>query len=385
MPSFLENSLKQNCSGCGACAQSCALGAIKMEKDEEGFLYPLTDGDKCVRCGRCVSVCPFSSENKNEQAQDFFAAKSKEKQIINGSSSGGAFYEISKAFCSENYAVFGAEMTDDLKVCHSFATDFSEISKFQKSKYVQSNTGDSFKKAKEFLDGGTKVLFSGTPCQIAGFKNFLGKDYENLITVDIVCHGVPPQELFDKYLDELSEKLGEKITSFTFRNKKNFDKKNPNLKTALIKTESGREIVKEVPECEYLAAFYDVMIHRPSCGSCPFAELRRTGDITLGDFWGADKFFGGFDDGKGVSLVIANTDKGKLLLEKAPLDCVSANRESVLKYNTHLRVPASPHENRDKFFELLKTRSFCESVRECMDIPSPLRYRLYKIKTFIRK
>lgn len=385
MPSFLENSLKQNCSGCGACAQSCALGAIKMKKDEEGFLYPLTDSDKCVRCGRCVSVCPFSSENKNEQAQEFFAAKSKEKSVVSGSSSGGAFFEISKAFCSENYALFGAEMTDDLKVCHRFATDFSEISKFQKSKYVQSNTGDSFKKAKEFLDGGTKVLFSGTPCQIAGFKNFLGKDYDNLITVDIVCHGVPPQELFDKYLDELSEKLGEKIISFTFRNKKNFNKKNTNQKTVLIKTESGREIVREVLQCEYLAAFHEAMFYRPSCGECPFAELRRTGDITLGDFWGADKFFGGFDDGKGVSLVIANTDRGKSLLEKTDMDFIVSDAETASANNAQLKRPAAPNKNRNKFFELIKTHGFCESVRECMDIPSPLRYRLYKIKTSIKK
>ena len=384
MPSFLENSLKQNCSGCGACAQSCALGAIKMEKDEEGFLYPLTDGDKCVRCGRCVSVCPFSSENKNQQAQDFFAAKSKEKQIVNGSSSGGAFYEISKAFCSENYALFGAEMTDDLKVCHSFATDFSEISKFQKSKYVQSNTGDSFKKAKEFLDGGAKVLFSGTPCQIAGFKNFLGRDYDNLITVDIVCHGVPSQQLFDKYLDELSKQLGEKITSFTFRNKKNFYEKNTNQKTVLIRTESGREAVKEVLECEYLAAFHEAVLYRPSCGECPFAELHRTGDITLGDFWGAEKFYDGFDDGKGTSLVIANTDKGRALLQKTDMNLIVSDAETASAYNAQLKRPAAVHKNRDKFFELIKTHGFCESVRACMDIPSPLRYRLYKLKTFIK-
>ena len=385
MSSFLENGLKHNCSGCGACAQICALDAIKMTADEDGFLYPATDSNKCVRCGRCVSVCPFNNENKNEKPQEFFAAKSKKPSTVKASSSGGAFYEISKVFCDDNYAVFGAEMTENLKVCHGFITDFSGISKLQKSKYVQSDTGGSFKKAKEFLDVGTKVLFSGTPCQIAGFKNFLGKDYENLITVDIICHGVPSQQLFDKYLSELSEKLGEKIISFTFRNKKNFDKKKTNQKTVLIKTESGKEIVREVLQCEYLAAFHEAMFYRPSCGECPFAALQRTGDITLGDFWGAEKFFDGFDDGRGVSLVIANTAKGKLLLEKADMDFIVSDAETASAYNAQLKKPASAHKNRDKFFDLIKTHGFCESVRECMDIPSPLRYGLYKIKTSIKK
>lgn len=385
MPSFLENSLKSNCSGCGACAQVCALDAIKMTADEDGFLYPVTDSDKCVRCGKCASVCPFNNENKNSRTQLFFAAESKEPSTVKASSSGGAFYEISKAFCTENCAVFGAEMTEDLKVRHGLAADLSGISRLQKSKYVQSDTGDSFKKAKELLNGGTKVLFSGTPCQIAGFKNYLGRDYENLITVDIVCHGVPSQQLFDKYLSELSEKLGEKIISFTFRNKKNFDKKNPNPKTVLIKTESGREIVREVLQCEYLAAFHEAMFYRPSCGGCPFAELHRTGDITLGDFWGADRYFDGFDENRGASLVIANTDRGRELIDKTDMHFAAADAEKASAHNAQLKRPAAPHKNRDKFFKLIKTHGFCESVRECMDIPSPLHYRLYKIKTLITK
>ena len=385
MPSYLSDGLKQHCSGCGACFQTCSFGAIEMINDEDGFVYPKIDTEKCVGCKKCEKACPFSGEVIAVEGQRFFAAKSKDKSVIKGSSSGGAFYEITKAFCDENFVVFGAEMTDKLKVRHSFAEDFSQTEKFRKSKYVQSDTGDSFKRAKAFLDEGRKVLFSGTPCQITGLKNFLGKDYSNLVTVDIVCHGVPSQQLFDKYIKELSAEAGEKITSFTFRNKKDFDKKSCNQKTVLIKTESGREIVKEVLQCEYLAAFHEAMFYRPSCGKCPFANTSRVGDITLADFWGAEKYFSDFDDGRGVSLVIVNSEKGAELFGNAQLESIETDMEKAVGNNAQLRRPVEFHKNREKFFELNKKQSFCQSVRDCMFIPSPLRYRLYKIKNSLLK
>lgn len=384
MPSFLQDNLKQHCSGCGACVQTCGSAAIKLACDEEGFVYPKINGDKCVKCGRCVSVCPFENNSKESGEQEFFAAKSKDKSVIRGSSSGGAFYEIAKTFCDENYVIFGAEMTEDLKVCHGFIEDFSEIAKLQKSKYVQSDISDSFRKVKAFLKENKKVMFSGTPCQVAGLKNFLGCDYDNLVTVDIVCHGVPSQQLFDKYLSELSKELGSRVTEFTFRNKKNFDRKDCNQKTVLIKTESGRESVKEVLQCEYLAGFHEALFYRPSCGECPFAGTERTGDITLADFWGAEKYFGDFDDGKGVSLVIANTEKGRELVGRANMNFISADKEKAASQNAQLRKPVEFHKNRDKFFELNKKQSFCGSVKECMDFPSPLHYKLYKLKSLLK-
>lgn len=384
MPSFLQDNLKNHCSGCGACAQGCAVGIVVLSCDNDGFTYPVIDRDKCVNCGKCVSVCPFTSSERKAENQKFFAAKSKSNSVIKGSSSGGAFYEIAKAFCDENYVVFGAEMSDELKVRHGYIEDFSEIEKLQKSKYVQSDTGDSFKKVKAFLKGNKKVLFSGTPCQVAGLKNYLGKDYDNLVTVDIVCHGVPSQQLFDKYIKELSDELGSKVTSFTFRNKKNFEKKNCNQKTVLIKTESGREYVKEVLQCEYLAAFHEAMFYRPSCEECPFANTERVGDITLADFWGAEKYYADFDNGKGVSLVIANTKKGAELFSKTDMDFIESDKEKAIANNAQLRRPVKFHKNREKFFELNKNQSFCKSVRACMEIPSPIHYKLYKLKSMLK-
>lgn len=384
MSSFLKDNLKQHCSGCSACVQVCAADAITLKKDSEGFNYPSVDKDKCVGCNKCVSVCPYENRKTDEFTQEFYAAKSREKSVVNRSSSGGAFYEITKAFCDENYVVFGAEMCDDLKVRHIGIEDFKDIEKIQKSKYVQSDMTDSFRKVRSLLKENRRVLFSGTPCQIAGLKNFLGKDYDNLVTVDIVCHGVPSQTLFDKYLDELSDELGSKVISFTFRNKKNFDKKSCNLKTALIKTENGKETVKEVLQCEYLAAFYDSLICRPSCEECPFANTERPGDITLADFWGAEKFYPDFDDGKGVSLVIVNSQKGAELIGRADLDLIKTDREKALSKSTQLKKPVKIHENRDKFFELNGRQGFCKSVKQCMDFPSPVHYKLYKLKQLLK-
>ena len=384
MPSFLQDNLKNHCSGCGACAQVCAANAVKLKEDDDGFVYPEIDSEKCINCDRCVSACPFNKDIEENDFQRYFAAKSKDKNVIKNSSSGGAFYEISKTLFGENYIIFGAEMTEDLKVRHTCIEDFSEIHKLQKSKYVQSDTGNTFRKIRALLKENKKVLFSGTPCQVKGLKGFLGRDYDGLVTVDIVCHGVPPQKLFDKYTDELSAELGEKVTSFTFRNKKNFEKKSCNQKTVLIKTESGKETVKEVLQCEYLAAFHEALFYRQSCGECPFACTDRVGDITLADFWGAEKFFPDFDDGKGLSLVIANTEKGMEILEKTDMEFRETGWENAVKYNAQLRRPVRFHKNRDEFFELNKTQSFCKSVRECMKIPSSMRYRLYKIKKFVK-
>lgn len=384
MSSFLADNLKQHCSGCSACVQVCAADAITFEKDSEGFSYPSVDKNKCVGCNKCISVCPFENKKTDEFTQEFYAAKSKEKSVINRSSSGGAFYDITKAFCDENYVLCGAEMSENLKVHHVCIEDFKDIEKLQKSKYVQSDMEDSFRKIRSFLKDGRKVLFSGMPCQVAGLRNFLGKDYDNLVTVDIVCHGVPSQTLFDKYLDELSDELGSKVVSFTFRNKKNFDKKSCNQKTALIKTENGKETVKEVLQCEYLAAFYDSLICRPSCGECPFTNTERPGDITLADFWGAGKYYPDFDDGKGVSLLIVNSQKGADLLKKTDLDLIKADKEKATENSTPLRRAVEFHKNRDKFFELNSRQGFCKSVKQCMDFPSPVHYKLYKLKTLLK-
>ena len=388
MASYLLNGEKKNCSFCRACISACPVSAISAEKDEDGFLFPVTDKDKCINCSKCFNVCPFSDGEKiPAQEQEYYACKVKDDKTRFLSSSGGAFSEIAECFCNENYVLFGAVIDSDLKVRHAYTKNIKNLGDFRKSKYVQSDIGDSFIKAKQFLESGKKVLFSGTPCQIAGFKNFLGKEYENLLCIDIVCHGVPSQELFDKYISELSDELSEKIVKFTFRNKDGFYGRKCNQKTVLIETESGKKYTKQVLECEYLAAFHEAMFYRESCAQCPFASSERVGDITLGDFWGIEDVDKDFDDGRGVSLLIFNTPAGKKLLplleERTAM--LKAEKEQAVKKNAQLRRPVKPHENRDKFFKLNREKSFCESVRGCMFIPSPFRLKLYNASQPVKK
>lgn len=390
MPSYLKDSVKAHCSGCGACVQVCPVGAIEFVEDSHSFIYPQTDSSKCINCSKCFGVCPF--ENKGEtadmQQQKFYAAKSKNDKTIKDSSSGGAFSEIVEAVCDESFAVFGAELNNNLKAVHTFIEDKNDLPRLQKSKYLQSNTGDSFKKAKEFLADGKKVIFAGTPCQIAGLKNFLGKDYDKLLCIDIVCHGVPSQKMFDKYISELEKELGSKVTGFTFRNKVNFDKpKKCNQKTVLIKTADGKETVKEVLQCEYLAAFHEALTYRDSCAQCPFANTERVGDITIADFWGGEKYYPDFYDPRGTSLMIFNNQKGLSYLEKikARTAVIETDREKACKNNAQLRRPVRFHPNRDKFLELNKNNPFCYSVRECITIPSPMRLLLSKLASPLKK
>ncbi len=388
MASYLYNKNKQNCSFCRACIQICPVSALYEQPDENGFLFPEKDSTKCINCNRCLDVCQFENTIKVcDDNQKFFACKSKENSTRFLSTSGGAFSAVAECFCDKDYVLFGAVFDKDLKVKHDYTEDIKDLGRFRKSKYVQSNPGDSFIKAKEFLKAGKKVLFSGTPCQIAGLRKYLGKDYENLFCIDIVCHGIPSQALFDKYISELSDELSDKVTEFTFRSKDKFETNNCSLKTARIKTEKGKEITKQVLECEYLAAFYEEMFYRDSCEACLFANTDRVGDITLGDFWGIEQINKEFDDGKGISLIIANTEKGRRILPllDEKLEMVESDKEHAVKKNAQLRKPVKCHENREKFFMLNKENTFCYSVRQCMFIPSPLRLKVSNMVTPIKK
>ena len=190
MSNFFQNSNKNLCCGCRACEQICPEGAIHMEEDKEGFLYPVIDEEKCTKCGMCVKVCPIKDGGYNNKSAfknpNVYAAYHRDEQILNNSTSGGAFTAVVQAFCDKDYVIFGAIFDENIIIRHTFVTDIKNISKFRWSKYVQSDIGDSFNKARKFLKEGKKVLFSGTPCQIAGLKEFLGKDYENLLTIDLV-------------------------------------------------------------------------------------------------------------------------------------------------------------------------------------------------------
>ena len=337
---------KQDCCGCGACEQACPKNAIRMTEDEYGFCYPVIDEDKCIQCGKCQRVCAFQKIKETNIPHNTYAAVSKDKEALKKSASGGIFHAMASKVLEQGGCVFGAAFGEDWKVHHVMADNRKELQRLQGSKYVQSATEDTYEAAKLQLQKGTPVIYSGTPCQIAGLKAYLGREYSNLILVDIVCHGVPSNKMFREYLHSLEQKEGASLTEFTFRDKNVgwgingravFQKDNKTTSRVLWQSASS-----------YLYYFVQGWLYRESCYQCPYTCEHRPGDITLCDFWGIEKshpeYLGkdGMDERMGISAVIVNTTKGQELLENLQehIELKPTSYEAVAAGNAQLRKPA---------------------------------------------
>ena len=362
---------KESCCGCSACVDACPKSCIQMKEDKEGFRYPVVNKTMCVDCGKCLSVCPFENSEKQKNKindDEAFAFVASDTELIKSSSSSGAFSIIVEGFTDLNrdFCVFGAAF-DGVKVLHMCAEDIDAVKKFKKSKYVQSNTEGIFKLVKLKLENNKAVLFSGTPCQVAALKAFLGKPYDKLLTVDIVCHGVPNQRIFDDYLDELSRLQADRVSAVCFRVKKDFDA-DPNPRTVDVTFESGKILNLDIAHCEYLYGFHTGLYMRPSCYYCKYATPNRPGDITLADYWGIEKIYPNLKSKKGVSLVRFNTEKGKRYFEflKQSGICLKTQYNFACRENHQLSFPSIPSSKRTDFIKLRrKGLSVIESVSIC--------------------
>lgn len=213
---------KSRCCGCSACMNICPNNAIKMKIDNKGFKYPIVDDEKCVNCGLCDKVCPYNNEYTKKEIYNksvAYGGWNNNDEIRKNSTSGGIFSAISKYVLDNNGLICGAIYDDNLKVIHEIVDNIENLKKINGSKYVQSDMKDNFKKIKKYLEDGKLVLFSGTPCQVSGLNSFLGKEYENLYTCDIVCHGVPSPKVFEKYKKELEKAKNSEIININFRDK----------------------------------------------------------------------------------------------------------------------------------------------------------------------
>ena len=345
---------KSNCTGCTACYAICPKNCIEMIKDEEGFFYPEIKGD-CIQCGACQKVCPINNGVQNSKEtikQEAIAACTTDNEVWRNSSSGGAFYEISKLFINafpNNICIYGARF-DNLQVIHDSFTKISEIKNFQKSKYIQSYMGKSFQKVKEKLIDGKVVLFSGTPCQIAGLKNYLGKKYERLFCIDLICHGVGSQDVFEKCLEYMSDRENDKIIHYSFREKR---KRYGNYQRYLSKHMYANGKTKFVLEDAYTKLFLEQLCLRPSCGeNCRFRCQNRVGDITLADLNNKIGIFPKLKDQRGYSTVIANSDNGKIVLQRLNkiMKAYPCKIEDIKKYNPLFYRTTPENPNRNKFF-----------------------------------
>lgn len=326
--------------------QKCPIQCISFREDDEGFFYPLIDHERCIDCGLCVSVCPFNSPFNPSVPQNAFAAINNDINIRKNSSSGGVFSSLANSVLADGGVVFGAVFDENWVVIHDYIENDEELSKLRGSKYVQSRIGKCYEVAERFLKDSRRVLFSGTPCQIAALKKFLGKDYDKLVTVDFICHGVPSPKLWRWYLDLVKEHGS--IVDINFRNKDNGWQRY-NFAVDYVQNDvSIRTFHREDP---YMIAFLDDMSLRPSCNNCQAKAGRSHSDITLADFWNVDKVVDGIDDDKGVSLLLGNTAKGLMLLESVrDLKCHEVDFANAIQFNKAWEESYPINPNRGRFF-----------------------------------
>lgn len=344
---------KKDCCGCWACSNICPKQCIKMEEDKEGFRYPEVNKNICIECGLCEKVCPVLNVQPGDipHEQWGYLVQHKDDDIRRESTSGGAFTAIASSVLRRGGVVFGAGYREGtFVVAHQFVENKDDLSLFRNSKYVQSEIGDSYIRVKEFLEKGRLVLFSGTPCQTEGLLGYLrGKRYDNLLLQDIVCHGIPSPSLFRSYLDLQKNKIGGQFKNVLFRDKfygyhySSF---------SIYNSEAGKDYHKGVDTNAFLRAFFSNLSDRPSCYSCPFKKRYRKSDLTLWDCFPIEKFTKEFD-GKGTTRVLAQTKKGKELIESA-LDSlrtveVGAERLTENVNEMFYSVPRNP--KRERFFQ----------------------------------
>lgn len=369
---------KNNCCGCGACYNACPSNAIMMIEDECGFKYPKINNSKCTRCGLCEKICTqLENELRQEILQVAYVAYNPNEKIRLSSSSGGIFTLFAEYILKQGGLVFGAQFDDKFDVVHSCIDNINDLNKLRGSKYVQSEMGDNYKKVKEFLEKGRIVLFTGTPCQIAGLKSYLIKDYDNLYTQDIICHGVPSPLVWKKYKEYREKVDNKKLIGVSFRNKDGGWKKF-NLKFQYVNSE-----YKEIADADFfMKAFLKDTILRDSCYNCSFKAKARVSDITLGDYWGIQNVHPEMDDDKGTSAIIINSLKGQALFDEVKQELVwkETDYESIKKYNPALIQSAKKDPNREKFFKNLENLPFDELVEKYTYKPSFFRKVINKLK-----
>lgn len=342
----------ENCTGCGACVQRCPKQCISWTTKEFDFRYPRVDEASCINCGLCEKVCPIDKELKAPTAQKAYAAVHKDSAVLEKSTSGGAFTALADTIFSRGGVVYGAAMLNGMQVKHIRTEDKISFADLRSSKYLQSDTGTTYQMVEQDLKQGKVVLYSGTPCQIDGLKCFLRKEYENLYTADIVCHGVGSQAYFDKYMEFAKERYG-KIKALRFRSKEYAGWSCGGGVVVVDTSNSEKKIPYRDFDNYYYSYFLSGDIYRKSCYTCKYANTKRVGDFSLGDYWGVEKLHLTLNTQDGCSLLLVNSDKGYRLLEKIhSLILQETPVESAVKQNEQLKSPSKlPESRKDRILE----------------------------------
>lgn len=374
---------KYMCSGCGACRDICSVNAIQLIADDEGFLYPEVDIHKCVECNACNQSCPVLNKQKVEKDISAYAVQTKDENVRVNSSSGGVFTEIAQYVLGIGGIVFGAAFDENFKVIHIGIDNADDLEKLRGSKYVQSEIGETFVQAKKYLDEDRVVLFTGTPCQIAGLYSFLKRDYDNLYTQDIICHGVPSPLVWQKYIEYREKKAASKTQRTFFRHKKYGWK----MFSVRFEFSNRTEYIQTLSEDLYMRSFLRNLSLRPSCYNCAFKERMRQSDLTLADFWRVDRVFPDFDDDKGTSLVIVNSEKGHQVLNALDnrIKLRETDFEEAIRYNSAMLRSAPPNTDREEFIRCVSKNGFESASKKYLALPLKTRIKRAMEKLTRRK
>lgn len=361
---------KQKCTGCFACVNQCPKQCISMQEDELGHIYPVIDEQLCVNCGLCKIVCPANEKPNCTKPLKTFAAYSLDEDEHRKSSSGGIATAFSRKIIENGGVVYGASSKFSDKIQHIRVENIEELELLQGSKYVHSYIDETYLQAKKDLQNGKKVLFIGTPCQIAGLKKFLKNDTENLITVDLICHGVPSQKL----LNDCLGKYKSENTVISFRNPEGF--------LLEVKDIKENKSLYRKPLCKdfYYLGFMKCLYYRESCYGCDYAKAERCSDFTIGDFWGLNKNNSQLNHKDGVSVVLVNTAKGKDFWQSVKDDCYCEEHsfEEAYNGNSQLRKPSVAHKNRIVFKKAYINKGFKVAFVTTM-IKEIVKYRIFDV------
>lgn len=340
MASYLDNGLIEYCSGCGACKEACPKQCINMKQGRDGFLFPSIDEDSCIHCDKCRRICPYNKTVVKNKVKECYSGFSANNSISENSSSGGLFYELAEQVIKNGGVVSGARFDKNYNCIHAVAHTMKELLPLMGSKYVQSDCSVVFAEIEKSLKDGVTVLFAGTPCQVAGLRNYLNREYKNLYCVDVSCHGVPSAADFLKCKKYLEKKHLGRLVHIKFR-----DKKRGGWYHSITYSVERNGTIKEYTAAPYQIPYYYFFLQskniRKCCYNCPYVGYERIGDITLADYWRAEKEYSEQEIGNGVSAILCNTEKGIRLLELCKSNCVL--RKGTIKRITEANQPFIGH------------------------------------------
>lgn len=376
---------KSLCCGCGACELICFNNCIIMELDEEGFYYPVLNEERCTNCGLCRTHCPIIQETRNPDVLSAYGLIHKDKNVTDDSASGGAFTAISEYVLSKGGVIFGCAFNENIEAVTVSIENYQDLHLLRGSKYVQCNTNKQYYNIKTILESGRYVLYCATPCQIAGLKAYLKKEYEKLILVDLFCHGTPSPGLFKKYILWLGKEHNGIISEYSFRDKRYGWGTKGHFCTD-----------KEFVLYGYDPYYYSFLMgktYRPVCYECKYATANRTGDITIGDFWGIENHHPSINTKDGVSAVLINTSKGHAVFQeiKNNVNFFDTTFDNIAKYNGQLVYPTKKYPKRNKIYSSLNKWTFEQLASKYLLDSEPIIFTIARrvipssIKSLLRK